>query len=271
MFPINVALQGVLDESLKTTVDRARFVLEASGGAVRGFEIFATPQFVFSEHDLVREDLFALCREYPATTLHVYRGDHPEAEYLDRFLGVADDFLDQGVALRGSVFHPGDITDISGLESLARKGLFVAAEVLGSDADQGVRPEEFDALFSAYSWLTMTLDTAHIMETHARGGPDLTAFARRFAPRVRQVHVSWSGNLYDPSRMEDDFDTNHCLLTLAPEPYPGLREALNLLDHPVITIEGVIPGSDYGKTLLNKETTLLGGLLAELAPGDSPI
>lgn len=257
MRPVTVALQGVLDPDCTDHLARARFVDRATEDKVAGYELFATPDYLFREHDLFRDRLFEHLKKSTALTLHIYRGDYPdETEYFTRFVAVANDYLDYGLKLKGAVYHPGDVRAIEQLRPLA-DDIFIAAEVLGHFSEEGRLVEEFDRLFEAHPWLSMTLDSAHVMETEEEGGPKLEVFAERFQDRIRQIHVSWAGNLYPPERMEPDFDTTHSMLNLSGAPDRPLGNTFHWLENSIVTLEGVVPGGQFGQDCLRRELDLI--------------
>ena len=215
--------------------------------------------FLDGEHALL-EAIAATAARFARTLFHLHGGaDRPLGDnaHTRQLVAFCRELTTAG-HLHGVCVHPDLVTDFSCLEELNGPGCYLAAEVLDETCTSHNTMSDMGELLSRHPWLGLVLDTAHIAGMLPAGQPDVAAYCEAFAPRVVEVHISQTGNHYDPAQMGPDFATNHSLLTLGQAPLKENLEPLRVLDDVNLVIEGVIPAGDYGRLLLEEEARALG-------------
>ena len=275
--PASVAVNGVVGLSPGGVPERAAFVIDACGLGIAGLELPLRPEYVLEQHALVRERVFDLLRPYDRNTLHIIIDGDMDLEriYFAAFEKVLADFIQHlGPSLAGVTAHPDDVREISSLAALAGRGPFVALEIMGQDAPTGNTLSYFEETLRRFPELSLTLDTAHALETMADGGPGPLDYLERFGSHVRHFHVSRPGNFYPLELVGPDFYTRHSLLSLEPGnvalEFDLIFQALARAPLAVRTLEGVIPANPAGRDLLSLELDLLSRNFSEHLYNSAP-
>ncbi|MFH1624223.1 MAG: hypothetical protein ABID54_03595 [Pseudomonadota bacterium] len=176
--------------------------------------------------------------------------------FTDKSLTIIKRLFEQCNNIEGLCVHPDLVDDFSALERFIVNGKYMGIEVLDENVTFGNHFSEIREILEEYEFLDLVLDTAHVQEMARKGEPDLDSYFDVFGDRVKEVHLSETGNYYENDFMSEDFTTSHSLLCAdhgATEILPNLRRSF-----PVnYVIEGIVPYGRYGEDLLKKEVEML--------------
>jgi len=223
-------------------------------------QITLDEQYFLSDHLRLTNELTAHLQIFEKVLIHLhtsYSKRFGRNAFTDDAFLVLADFITKCGNIRGVCVHPDHIEDFSVLERLKINDIYVAIEILGKEASFGNHFSEIADISKNYDFLDFVLDTAHVVEMEETGEPGLGIYFETFRDKIKEIHISQTGNLYDPEVMGADFVTSHSLLTLKDDNLAKSLAALNPAGEVNTVIEGVTPPGEYGETCLRNEVTQL--------------
>ena len=110
-----------------------------------------------------------------------------------------------------------------------------------------------------HKFLDLVLDSSHIEQIREKYPKELTTlqYFREFRKKTVEIQISSNKNEYKKNIFTENFNTDHCLLTLSDKKiYKDLLKIKGLKKINLV-IEGVVPFNKYGFSLLRNEIKLL--------------
>lgn len=255
---VSLALQGIIDPVL---ADRASLITHASGryrGVVDGLEVgLFVHQFPEYAAALEREEVRTALGVFSHNTLHLV---------VRRGVAVDESVLRDAVALAGELYASGLIRHLSvhydmhrwfgAIQAAAPAAMPLLFENMDANSRHGITPQECADLIAEHPRWGMVLDVAHALET--RDGKDTgpETFLATLGGAIRQMHVSWPGNLYDPGQMGEGFATRHSMVHLDTGNAAVIGSVLRGGPVDLVTVEGVVPPGEAGEAMVSREVEL---------------
>ena len=138
----------------------------------------------------------------------------------------------------------------------------MAIEVCDLKSKSGNNIKEIRKILRDNNFLDLVLDSSHIEQIREKYPNELTIqqYFNEFRKKTVEIQISSNKNEYKKNIFTNNFNTDHCLLTLSDKKiYKDLLkiEGLNKIN---LVIEGVVPFNKYGFSLLKNEIKLLKNL-----------
>ncbi|MBF0483035.1 MAG: hypothetical protein HQK81_01145 [Desulfovibrionaceae bacterium] len=260
---------GVLPEPGQGPSDVRRRCAELVAPLRAGCQITLNHRFFLSNGDAVIEELAVLARSFETVLIHphsTYELPFGCNAYTEGALALLARAHKACPNIAGYCFHPDLVTDFAPLAALASETCYVAVEGMGKISRRGKTFAEIEALLAAHDFLGFVPDTAHVQEMLSAGEPGLAAYLDAFAARIIEIHLSQTGNFYDPRAMPEGFETNHSLVQFDTELTRGWLSSLGRLDSVNIVLEGVIPTGRLGAGLLAAEVDFVRSVMGDFTP-----
>ncbi len=223
-------------------------------------QITLDEQYFLSDHLRLTNELTAHLQKFEEVLIHLHTSHSKRFgrnAFTDNAFLILAEFIAKCGNIRGVCVHPDHTEDFSVLERLKINDIYVAIEILGKGAPFGNRFSEISDILKKHDFLDLVLDTAHVVEMKEAGEPGLGIYFETFRDKIKEIHVSQTGNLYAPEVMGAGFVTSHSLLTLKNDNLVRSLSALNPVGEVNTVIEGIIPPGEYGETCLRNEVTQL--------------
>jgi len=256
---ITLSLQGIVDSELKTLESRIIYAREHLAEIVEGLEIGF---FAHKIDDILEsiEDNVVLeaIQGFQANSLHIagFAKGEMNSKILDRVISLANDLYERE-SIKSIGYHLDMVEYFDYIRSSSISGLQLNWENLGSDASSCNTIEEVALAAQRFPEWGVTLDVAHILEMVPFGQPSIEEYLEKVGDYIKQIHLSWPGNLYSRDLVGPNTDARHSLLCVDTKTTSSLIKLISKLIVDTITIEGVIPLGREGIRFVKDEVSLI--------------
>jgi hypothetical protein len=220
---------------------------------VAGFEIYGSPQELFTWAALLKKGLPALppplvgfnktlCKKIlslTANSVHLPNLEKQEVRHISKFMNI----VFEATGISRFVLHPCDV-ECSFLLQLAESvhpNISISCENMDPRKRSFRTLQELEALLSMHERFSVTLDICHYIENgNSSDSEELLSFLSRYHKRVLGVHFSVPTSRNETYKKDPNIDTTHYL---AWDSGCSLSTAFfdMIPDHSTIVVEGVIP------------------------------